>query len=33
MFGFISAMKKALIAEVMNKVWEFERKNNEEVRI
>ena len=33
MFGFISAMKKALIAEVVNKVWDFERKKNEEVRI
>lgn len=33
MFGFISAMKKALIAEVMNKVWGIEKKNNEKVCI
>lgn len=33
MFGFISAMKKALIAEVMNKVWDIENKNNEKVCI
>lgn len=33
MFGFISAMKKALIAEVVNKVWKIKEKNNEEVCI
>lgn len=33
MFGFISAMKKALIAEVMNKMWQLKEKNNEKVCI